>query len=168
MLFRSRRYQLSPSVDADRFSAQGLHDAISGSLDALSGSAGMLLKGIFLRDPTGETLSIVGQFTGDSQPSSEGGAWASPDGRRALLLVQTVAPGSDTDAQALAIARIRQAFERIPDRGADSHLVMSGTGVFSVLSRGIIEREVSLLATASTVLVVGLLLWVYQIGRAHV
>lgn len=160
--FFAHRYLLSPSVTPERFTATGLHAAIQHSLDNLSGSAGLMLKRLFLRDPTGETLSLVEQFHGDSQPNSIDGAWASHDGQRALLLLQTQASGSDTDAQAKAIANIQQAFDAIPDRAAGTRLVMSGTGVFSVSSRNTIEREVTLLATASTVLVAGMLLLVYR------
>jgi predicted exporter len=160
--FFEHRYLLSPSVTPERFTTTGLHAAIQTSLDNLSGSAGMLLKRLFLRDPTGETLNLIDQFHGDSQPVSLDGAWASQDGQRALLLLQTRAPGSDTDAQAKAIARIQQAFDAIEGRAAGTRLVMSGTGVFSVSSRVTIEREVTLLATASTVLVAGMLLLVYR------
>ncbi|WP_374591563.1 MMPL family transporter [Aquabacterium sp.] len=160
--FFEHRYLLSPGVQAQRFSADGLHAAIQASLNNLGGSAGMLLKRLFLRDPTGETLSLIEQFNGDSQPPASNGAWTSRDGQRALLLLQTRAAGSDTDAQARAIARIHDAFNAIPQRASGTRLVMSGTGVFSVSSRATIEREVAVLASASTVLVVTMLLLVYR------
>lgn len=160
--FFEQRYLLSPSVTSDRFTVDGLHDAIGQAIEGLSGSAGLLLKQMFLRDPTAETLSLLELFAGDSQPASAGGVWSSKDGKRAILLLQTRAAGADTDAQAAAIARIHQLFGevRLPDGG--TRVVMSGTGVFSVSSRAIIEREVEVLATASMVLVAGLLLLVYR------
>lgn len=159
--FFDHRYLLSPAVRAERFTAEGLHQAIADAIANLSGDAGLALKHLFLQDPTGETLALLEQFAGDSQPASQEGAWASRDGQRAILLLQTRAAGSDTDAQAQAIATIRQAFQGLKAQ-AGTRLVMSGTGVFSVSSRATIEHEVSRLATASIVLVVTLLVLVYR------
>jgi predicted exporter len=163
--FFDQRYLLSPQVDAARFSAEGLRSAITNSLDTLSGDAGLMLKKLLPHDPTGETLALLEQFAGGSQPRMLEGAWSDPAGKRALLLLQTTAAGSDTDAQARAIASVRAAFESIPKRAAEARLVMSGTGVFSVSSRERIEGEISRLAIAGTVLVVGLLLAVYRSPR---
>jgi len=160
--FFEQRYLLSPSVKADRFSVEGLRAAIGQSIEGLSGSAGLLLKRLFLRDPTAETLALLDVFSGDSQPASAGGVWASQDGQRAILLLQTQAVGADTDAQAQAIERIRATFDEVKSPTGDLRLLMSGTGVFSVSSRALIEREVHVLATASIVLVAGMLLLVYR------
>ncbi len=160
--FFDNRYLLSPGVTLEQFTVEGLRRAIGNSLDALAGSTGFLLKRLLPRDPTGETLLLLERFALDSQPRSLEGAWASRDGKRALLLAQTRAAGSDLDAQSQAIATIRQVFDKIPGRNASTGLVMSGTSVFSVSSRSTIEGEVRRLAIASIVLVVCLLLAVYR------
>ncbi len=160
--FFDNRYLLSPDVAPGRFTPQGLHAAISDSIDALSGDAGLILKKLFPRDPTGETLQLLAQFSGDSQPKSMHGAWASRDGKRAVLLAYTRAAGTDTEAQSHAINTIRQIFGSMPDRQAGTRIVMSGTSVFSVQSRDTIEGEVTRLAAASLLLVVCLLLLVYR------
>ena len=160
--FFDNRYLLSPAVTPASFEAEGLHASISSSIEALSGSAGMALKPLFARDPTGETLHLLDQFSGIDQPNSVEGAWASRDGKRALLLAFTRANGSDTDAQAQAVASVRSHFEALPERHTDTRLVMSGAGVSSVSARHTIESEVGRLATASFVLVVCLLLLVYR------
>jgi predicted exporter len=160
--FFENRYLLSPAVTAERFTPEGLRQAINHSLDALAGNAGLVLKAILPRDPTGEMLQLLDQFASDSQPRSLEGVWSSQDGKRALLLALTRVDGSDTDAQAQLIQGIRQAFDEIPNRGADTRLVMSGTSVFSVSSRGTIESEVTRLALASVVLVAALLWLVYR------
>ncbi|MGC4061814.1 MAG: MMPL family transporter [Aquabacterium sp.] len=161
-LFFDNRYLLSPAVTAQRFTAQGLHEAIGDAIASLSGSAGLMLKSVFPRDPTGEILAVMEGFAGDSQPPTQFGAWSSRDGKRAILLLQTRAAGSDTDAQSAAIDRIRQAFAQVSAKAPGTRLVMSGTGVFSVSSRATIEHEVERLATASVVLVAGMLLVVYR------
>jgi predicted exporter len=156
------RYLLSPAVTPERFTADGLHQAIGETVSSLSGNAGMALKQLLPRDPTAETLAILEQFSGDSQPRSQDGAWVSRDGQRAILLVQTRADGSDLDAQSAAIDHIRQAFDGIADRPATARLVMSGAGVFSVASRARIEHEVMRLGLAGMALVIALLLPVYR------
>ncbi len=53
------RYLLSPAVDARRFSADGLRDAIDDTLSLLGTPAGALVKPLLERDPTGETQRIA-------------------------------------------------------------------------------------------------------------
>lgn len=163
--FFNNRYLLNPDIKAERFTAAGLGEAIHNSLDALSGNAGLMLKRLLPRDPTGETVALLEQFAGDSQPRSLEGVWAARDGSRALLLIQTRAAGSDTDAQAAAIQTIRHAFAQIPTAQPDLRLVMSGAGVFSVSSRHTIESEVTRLALAGLFIVICLLLAVYRSMR---
>lgn len=160
--FFDNRYLLSPRVDKDRFSADGLRAAIADTIDAMAGDAGLLVKQILPRDPTGETLQLLDQFVGENQPRTVDGAWASHDNKRALLVAQIGESGLNTDAQAHALDVIRTAFAQIPGRTADTRLVMSGTSVMSVDSRNTIEGEVKRLAIISLLLVVGLLLLVYR------
>lgn len=160
--FFDNRYLLSPAVTTEHFEVEGLHAAISRSIDALSGDAGMTIKRLFARDPTGETLQLLDQFSGLSQPQNIDGAWASRDGNRALLLAFTHAAGSDTEAQSQAVGMVRTLFGALPQRSQDSRLVMSGAGVSSAASRNTIQEEVGRLASASFVLVVCLLLVVYR------
>lgn len=162
--FFDNRYLLSPAVDAQRYTAQGLRDAIGTVVEDISGSAGMLLKQLLPRDPTGETRELLAQFDGSEQPPSTEGVWSTRDGQRALLLLQTRAEGSDLEAQAHALATVRQTFDAVSRPQAGTRLLMTGTGVFSVSSRSMIQGEVRRLAIASLVLVVGLLLLVYRSG----
>jgi predicted exporter len=163
--FFQNRYLLSPAVTPERYSEPGLRDAIGATLADIAGSAGMLIKQLLPRDPTGEVRELLAAFEGGEQPPSTEGVWSTRDGERALLLLQTRAEGSDLEAQAQALAAVRQAFEAIPQRQAETRLLMTGTGVFSVQSRGLIQSEVRRLAIASLVLVVGLLWLVYRSWR---
>lgn len=160
--FFDNRYLLSPAVTPTHFEVDGLHAAISRSIDALSGEAGMTFKRLFARDPTGETLQLLDQFSGLSQPQNIDGAWASRDGKLALLLAFTRAAGSDTEAQSKAVDTARSLFSALPGRRPDIRLVMSGAGVSSAASRKTIQEEVGRLAAASFALVVCLLLLVYR------
>lgn len=156
------RYLLSPAVTPERFGTDGLHAALSDSIDLLASPAGLLVKSLLPRDPTGEMLQLLEQFNSGTQPQLVEGAWASRDGTRALMLVQTRASGSDTDAQQHAMAAIRQAFDQAPGATASARLVMTGPGVFSVTSRDTIKRQVTRLSILSLALIATLLLLVYR------
>ncbi|MBR7919892.1 MMPL family transporter [Burkholderia vietnamiensis] len=162
------RYLLSPAVNPQRFSADGLHRALGDSLDLLSSSAGLVAKALLPRDPTGEVTALVDQLDSGAQPALRDGVWASRDGTRAVLVVQTAAAGADTDAQARALDAVRRAFaaaaQTLPDRAAYT-LAMTGPGVFSVDTRDTIRHDVERLSTASIVLIVALLLTLYRSPR---
>lgn len=161
------RYLLSESVTAARFSAAGLHSAIQDTIDNLASPAGLLLKSLVPSDPTGELLHIVDRLERAPAPSSRDGVWVSADGMRALLVAQTAATGSDTDAQERAIEAIRAAFaaalSAAPGTAAHgAQLKLSGPGVFAVAARARIKNAAVRLSLASSVLVIALLLAVYR------
>ncbi|SAK71392.1 exporter-like protein [Caballeronia catudaia] len=153
------RYQLSPAVTPERFSQTGLKDALADSLDLLTSSAGMMAKDLLPHDPTGEVTALVSQLDSGAQPAMRDGVWASRDGQRAVLLAQTANAGSDTDAQASAMAAIRDAFASV---APSYRLLMTGPGVFAVETRDTIMHDVRWLSAASIVLIVVLLLAVYR------
>lgn len=131
----NHRYLLSEAVTADRFTADGLRDSIQETLDLLASPMGMLAKSLLPRDPTGEMLQIIDQLGSERQPPSVDGVWASRDGKRALLVAQTRAAGSDTDGQEAAVAAIRAAFEAAAHDGtAAGHGARAGSGADGVVS----------------------------------
>ena len=158
----NNRYLLSPAVTPERFSPAGLHAALSDSIELLTSPAGLLVKSMLPRDPTGEMVQMLDQLGSSTQPTLVDGAWASRDGTRALLLMQTRAAGSDTDAQQQAMVVIRQAFETAAGATPAARLVMTGPGVFSVTSRDTIESQVSRLSLIGIALIAALLLLVYR------
>jgi len=161
----AHRYVLSPAVTPQRFSVDGLHQALGDSLDLLGSSAGMFSKDLLPHDPTGEVATLVNRLDSGAQPSSQDGVWASRDGQRAVLVVQTAGAGSDTDAQARAMASVQHAFDtaaRALPNPASYHLLMTGPGVFSVETRDNIKHDVARLSAVSLVLIIALLLVVYR------
>ena len=104
------RYLLSDSVTPERFTVEGLKGAIQDTVDLLASPAGLLVKELLPHDPTGEMVEIVGQLGGGGAPRTENGVWSSGDGKRALIVAQTRALGSDTDGQQRAVEAIRRAF----------------------------------------------------------
>lgn len=162
LLFR-HRYLLSPAVTPERFTVDGLKRAIGDSVDLLTSPAGMLVKPFLTRDPTGELVELVNRLQVDSQPNSRDGVWASRDGERAMLLVQTKALGSDTDGQEAAIALIRSQFAAVA--GSSLKLQLSGPGRFAVEARATIKDDVSKLSLIATLAIVVVLFFVYRSPR---
>jgi predicted exporter len=170
-LFRNR-YALSDAVTPQRFSVPGLHEAIAAALDELASPEGAFLKELFTRDPTGELLHILDALGGAQRaPHTSAGVFSTSDGTEALLLLQTRAAGSDTDAQQAAVAQLRRAFAaeraRLPQGGA-LRLRLSGPPVFAVNARALIKREVMRLSLVSAGLIALLLLTVYRSPTALV
>jgi predicted exporter len=161
------RYLLSDNVSAARFSVSGLHDAIADTIDDLASPAGLIVKSLLPNDPTGEMLHIIDQLDRTPEPATSDGVWVSPGAGRALLVAQTAAGGSDTDAQQRAIASIRAAFAAavrgLPAGGTGAvQLKLSGPGVFAVQARNKIERAAVRLSIAGGLLVITLLFAVYR------
>ncbi|WP_309624137.1 transporter [Methylibium sp.] len=178
----THRYQLSPAVTPERYTAAGLRDAIDETLSLLGTPAGNALKPLLARDPTGETQRIAESLIAPSMPRSEQGVWVARTAPRALLLATTRAAGADLDAQSAAIALARSAFDALsaltaPATPASSatpatpaspqlRLLASGPGVFAAQSRAQIEREVRLLAIVGSVVMGSLLLLAFASLRA--
>jgi predicted exporter len=171
------RYLLSETVTAQRFSGAGLQSAIRDNIDNLASPAGLLMKSLLPRDPTGEMLQVIDQLDRSQGPRTQDGVWVSPRGERALLVVQTRAAGSDLDAEEEALAAIRQAFEAAANgarsvvNGENSAtqggvgaatLRMTGPAVFAVAARATIKHEAVRLSMLSSLLIVALLFAVYR------
>lgn len=158
----AQRYALSPQVTPERFTPEGLRAALQGSIAALGGSAGLALKALLPRDPTGEMSALISQMAGGPLPNSSEGVWASGDGSLALLAALTAAPGADTDAQERALARLQAAFEAAAPPASGVRLLMTGAPVFSVDARRTIRSEVGRLSLAGTLTVFFMMLAFYR------
>jgi len=160
----THRYALNPDVDAERFSAVGLKNAITATLDELTTPAGALFAPLFARDPTGEMFGILDALQNTSGPAHAAGVWTSADARRSLFVVETQAAGSDTDAQQRDIEFLQQTFAGLQSAGRENpmRLRLSGPGVFAVQARSHIRDAAVRLSTASTTVIVILLLLVYR------
>ena len=150
------RYLLSPAVDAQRFTADGLRAAIDEATSLLGTPAGSMIKPVILRDPTGETVRMAEGMLPSQSPKSEAGVWASRSAPRAVLIATTHADGADLDAQERALQRVHSAFAPFEAQGL--RLLVSGSGSFAVASRAQIKAEVERLAIAGGVAIVALLL----------
>jgi len=155
------RYLLDPGADAAAFTPEGLSAAFERLRVELRGAAGPLVRSIAAEDPTLATLGVLAALGGDATPASRHGAWFTPDGRAALLVAETVAPGFDVDAQQRAIDRLRAHAERAlaawPDAHARPRLHLTGPGVFGAIARDAIERDATRLSALALALIAVLL-----------
>jgi len=158
------RYLLSPAVSAERFSPQGLHEILRELLAQLASPAGALMQRMASADPGGELLRLAAELAPQSRPSSHGGVWFSQDGRRALLVAQTRAAGSEVGAQQQALALIRDSFAQTAP-GTEARLLVSGPGVFAAASRSRIHGDAWRLSLVGTALVAALLAALYRSAR---
>ena len=163
----AHRYLLSEAVTPEHFSPSGLKQSMQETVADLASPEGLTLQGLAVRDPTGEMLTVIDQLSRTQTPRPRDGVWTSADGTRTLLIAETAAAGSDTDAQEKALTAVRAAFEdavrdsrQPPARSVE--LVMSGPGVFAVASRAKIEHAVMRLSAAGSALVILILLTVYR------
>ena len=156
--FMNYRYVLSPAAGSERFSAPALRVSLEAALAELASQSAGPLRAVLPRDPTGELRRIFERLPAAS-PARRGGVWFSADGRRALVVAETVAGGFDALSQEQAIAAVHQAVD------PKLKVEVSGPGVFAAASRTQIERDAWLLSLASGALVLLLLLRIYRRPR---
>jgi predicted exporter len=167
-LFWRNRYLLSPAVTPARFTADGLHLALENDLRLLRSDMSSLVKRNLPDDPTGEILTLISQFSDDSQPARRDGVWFSPDGQRALLVAQTRNPGFDIATEEGVLAALDGAFataQRAAPSAAAARLRLSGPGVFAVHTKAEMKEDISRLSLIATILVSAILLLTYRSPR---
>ncbi len=154
------RYLLSPGTTAAAFTPEALRADFQRLLTQLQSSASPLVVQFGLPDPTGAFLAMAPAWIGSSTLRTIGGVWFAADRDRALLVLQTRAPGLDIGAQEQADAAIRAAFAASSPGSA--RLLVSGPAVFAREAATGIRSDVRLLSIVSGALVVALLLWRFR------
>ena len=152
-LLLRHRYLLSPAVGPERFTAAALRNALEARLAELASPAELVIKDWLPRDPTQELLAILETWRPGHGPGYHDGVWFDAGRERALVLVETVAPGFDMAAQKSVVGLIEQTFLGI-ESGSTARLVMTGPGPFSVL----LEHQTRTEATAFSLLAAGVML----------
>ena len=171
----AHRYQLSPAITAEHFTAEGLRNGILDTLSLLGTPAGNALRPLLERDPTGEAARIAEGLIPATAPRTQGGVWVAREAERAVMLASTRAEGGDLDAQERAMAAVREAFAQAAAQAQagegsarPARLLMSGTAVFSVQSRASIQAEAVHLAAVGALVMSLILLAAFASGRALV
>ncbi len=162
------RYLLSPQVNAQEFTVDGLAAALKRLEERLTSALAPLVRPMAAADPTGEMVAIVQQLAQRAPPATRHGVWFTTDGRTAIVLAQTSTPGFNVDAQERAQRALHAAFETSRAEVAPAAKVvlqLAGPGVFAVESRMRIEQDARRLSILATILVAGLLLLVLRSPR---
>ena len=153
------RYNLSPAMSAERFSASALRAALEEDLARMASPAGVLVRATLPRDPTGEFLATLRLLEPTAAPARRQGVWFSADGTQAFLIAQTRAAGFDSVGQAAAMARVRAVLAQVAPQ---VRATLSGPGVFAAESRRLIRADARRLGALSTLAIVVLLAFVYR------
>ena len=159
------RYALSPDMNADKFTAQGLRVALEEQLVQMTSPFGALSRAIMARDPTGEFLAIARQFDPGAMPALRHGVWFSADGKRAFLIAQTRAPGFDSERQEMAMVAVKRA---LAEENLQVDAILTGPGVFAAESRRLIRSDAQRLSTLSALAILAMLVFVYRSALAIV
>lgn len=161
----SYRYLLSPTVSADRFTTDGLRQALTQRLADLASPFSPINKEYLPGDPTGEFRSLLRLMRGETrEPAICAGVWCSPDRTRAILLVETESSGFDPLAQRAVVSEIERRFAEIKGI-ADVSLLLSGPGVLAIQSEEAIRTEATVLSLTSLALIITLLVLAYRSVR---
>jgi len=159
-LFR-HRYLVAPAVEPADFSVAALRADLQQAVRRLSTLSGMATARLLPADPTDRVGRIAEHWRGRRASGQGGGVWFSPDGRRALLMVQTGASGLDLEAQQAAQAAIQEAFATADESGG-LKLEMTGPAIFAIQSSRQIRGDLQMVSLLSTALVLGLLLAAFR------
>ncbi len=137
------RYLLSPHVDAGAFSTDRLRAALVDVTERLQAPAGGADARRLAADPTGEWTRLLADWLGGTANGAAGGGWRTADDRPVLLALPSAVP-YDLDAQALAVAAVREAAA-----AEGFNAALAGAPAIAVATRDTVRREatrVSLLA----------------------
>jgi len=154
------RFLLSPTVDSRELNAEYLRDELAKRARDLSSPAGLVLEPLLARDPTLEILALLQRWQPAQEPRREFDVWFDRNGRRALLIGETVAPAFDPGGQRAALADLEQALRGAGAEGVK--MTVSGTGYFSVLMEARTRTEIGWLGTATTIAMLVLMLAAYR------
>lgn len=158
-LFRYR-YLLSPAADARHFGVESLRRQFQALRRDLAAGFSLLPKQYVPADPTRELESMLRALAPPQAIHRAGGVWASADGRRALLMIETAAAGLEPAAQAEALAAVDAAFAAVREPGLT--LQTSGAGVIAARSQQTVGAEAQRFAIASTILLAAVLFFFYR------
>ena len=155
------RYLLSANPATRDFSAGGLSASLDRAVMLLASPAGALAKRVLPNDPTLSIPTIIEEWTPQQQPATQHGVWFSADGKRALLLAETVSGGFDIESQRQTLDALHRSFASAR-ASPDVQIQVSGPSVFAVKARDVMHRDAVVLSLGALIVVVGVLLLAYR------
>ena len=156
------RYALSDRLDAPApFARDALRNALEERLESLGTSAGVLDKIFLASDPMGDARRVLARTAPLRSPQRIDGVWFDAEGKRALLVAQTRAFGSDLAGQAAAIAALDGMFAT-SGTAPSMRMTASSPGTMAVESRARIAGDARTLSIVSMTGVILILAWAYR------
>jgi len=150
-LLKKYRYLLDKTTQASSFTVPALQSAFNQRLIELASPAATFNKQNLREDPTNAFLNIILTLTQSRGDKTSRGLWFSKDGRRALLLAETIAPGYALEKQQHVVNTLKSSFEELNSRTKTTRLYMSGPSIFAVHSRNSIRTETQILSGIASV-----------------
>lgn len=152
------RYLLDPDGSTSKFSAPELRTAFEDGLEKLHSPISPFEKQLVTADPTGALQRLVDAMQpSDANLRRRDGAWISADESQTFLLAESVADGTDLEAQEQIVTTITGAFTAAND-GSDAELLVSGPPAFAVATKKRIQREALTFSLGSTAILITILL----------
>ncbi len=158
---RPYRYLLSPTLDAHRFDAEFLDQALQERLQDLGSPAAAMVEPLLPSDPTLETLVLAQAWQPVGSPQRLHEVWFDADGKEALMVAQTRSAGFDPSAQQAAVDAVQAAFDATKGEAA-TQLTLTGPGAFSVEIGSRTAAEAQLIAGIGSAGLVLLMLLAYR------
>lgn len=155
------RYLLAPGIGPQTFSMEALDAAFAQRLRELASPVAMFEKERLPADPTATFRRVLETWKAEAGPRLRDGVWFSPDRARALLLLETKAPGFDLDQQDKNLGILEQTFDSLPDTQG-LRLISSGPPIFAAHSRTAVRSQAQSLSVIATVAVIGILFAAYR------
>lgn len=151
LLYR-HRYLLSNNVNAQRFTEDGIRQALEARLADMASVAAPLIKPYLADDPFLDGLAVLRQWGGERKIARSEGVWVSADNQRALILAYPRARASELDQQQQIAQFINSRFNEYA--ADDMSLVLSGPAMIAVDTRNEIRSDTQFLSAVASVVAI--------------
>lgn len=162
LIFRYR-YLVAPMDITQRFSVEGLHQALQDRLRGLASSTAAFEKSFLINDPVGASKLFIDQLLAsqdETGPLRIDNVWMSRDRKRSLLILEMQADAFDLEGQAAAVMDLKEQFDALATQ--DLNLSVTGPGAFTVEARDTIRADVRLLTVLAVVFVAAFLFLAFR------
>ncbi|MEO6202893.1 MAG: hypothetical protein ABIP82_06715, partial [Nitrospirales bacterium] len=164
LLYRYR-YLLSPSLHPFQFQGKALQEALQRRVSDISNLLPLPIKQKILEDPTQAFPPYAQMLKGGNSLNTQHGVWFSAQKDLTLLVAETMAPGFDLDTQediqSLMTFQVEILRATLPGASA-LELLRTGSSLFAIQSRTLIQHDARWLSSLGTLGVVTLLFLTYR------
>jgi predicted exporter len=154
------RYHLSDQIRPERFTIDGLREALRHLRDELSGDFGAVIREVAAQDPTLESVHWLKGRSTALLMGEQGQGWRTADGRTALLVLETRARARQTNDLREAMDAIGQGLLKVtadwPSDAARPILKLAGPAYFGLRSHDAITADGERLTLIALLLIAAL------------